>query len=190
MLFFPKCVFFFVRVHNLERNEGGVKNRHIYRFSFAAPVSSPSSARDGLILSNESNGILPRRNHHLLPVTCATIQKLIEGTHGQRRQRHGRLFAALHPLMISLGLFEAQRQQQQQCRGSPSPSPPLKSLPPSALMSPNVLARRPLPFSLSHWSMWCVPHGLLSLPPAAPRGGGGKRQTDGRMDAEWKETRI
>lgn len=77
------------------------------------------------------------------------------------------------------------------------------------LMIPNVLARRPLrllllllrllslflyPLSLSLIGVWCAPHGLLSLalPPAAPRGGRQEtdRLTDGRTDAEWKETRI
>lgn len=145
-------------------------------------VSLLSSAEDEIIFSNEFNNILPRCNHRLLSRHLRGHPEAEIGTHGRRRQRQGydgRFSAVLHPLMI---LFEVH-----QCRESPSPSPPRKSLPLSALMSPNVLAERP--FSLSHWSrVELFLTAFLSLRPAAPRGGG-EGQTDGRME-RWMDGSV
>ncbi|KAK2893957.1 hypothetical protein Q8A73_016441 [Channa argus] len=86
---------------------------------------SVSFSVDGIIFLNGISSTLPSYNHHALSVTCAAIQKLEKGTHGQRRQREGydgRFSAALHPLMVLVSLLEVQH-----CRESPSPSPPRKS---------------------------------------------------------------
>lgn len=67
--------------------------------------------------------------------------------------------------------------------------PAPKSLPSSALISPNVLAERP--FSLSHWSRV----ERSSRPPLSSSSGpkGRRRGTDGRTDrwiGEWMETKM
>lgn len=72
-------------------------------------VSLLSSAVDEIIFSNEFNSILPRCHHHLLSVTCATIQKLSKGQTDGVVKDKGRTAASPPSYTLSWSWFGCSR---------------------------------------------------------------------------------